>query len=50
MERGLRGKVLTTVVEPGVSKNQTGSNKDNLPVDQTWRRNMPPVHVIIKYI
>ena len=23
--------------------------KDNLQADQTWRRNMPPVHVIIKY-
>ena len=23
--------------------------KDNLPSDQTWRRNMPSVHVIIKY-
>ena len=23
--------------------------KDNLAADQTWRRNLPPVHVIIKY-
>ena len=25
------------------------SVKDNLPAAQTWRRNLPPLHVIIKY-